>query len=860
VLGRRKKSVKEEDNIFVGEMSLIVGIDLGTSGAVVSTIKKGSLDVILNEASKRKSPGLVSFHNGQRYLGEPASSLEASNAKNTVRELKRFVGKNWSDPEVQRDIAHLANKDRFKELPNDQVGVEVTHDGQTLLFDVRQVLAMQLGGLKRTSEKSLKEVQGTTAIIRDVVLSVPPFFTDQQRRALLDAAKIAGLNVLRLVNEQTAVALDYGMWKNARNVFDEKAQNVMFVDVGFAGTWVSCVSYTKGKLSVLSCASDRELGGRDVDSALMEQFAAEFQAKNKSMDPRKDVKAMLKLRSAAEKAKQVLTPEGMNKAEVYVEYLMNETDLRSMLTIEQLDAIVKPLAERITPLVERALQDAGLKAADLSAVEIVGGSSRMRQFKKALGTVLGLDTSKAPNFGVLTTLNADESVGRGCALMCAMLSPQFRIATSLDVKELVPLPIKVNWEQPASGGASAAASEKEEGDDAVAQGNTLGLLKRTDDTPKLRRVTFRRNEPFEIIASYDEPLEEFLLPTKAPRIIGKFKVSGMPTGKDLAPSSKIAVTFTHDKSGVFGVSAAQLQVEETVKGASDDAAKEGEGKDAAPKKKIVKTDLQVHSVTASCSEEELERMTRIENELTTKDKALRDLADKRNELEEFIYSARSDIDEKLKQFATEDEAKKLKVKLDEEENWLYENSDTATLQQLSSKLAALHTPYDAIQNRLLEIDARTASTERLSNQVQSYLAVANSVSPDHAHITDDERKKVRSACDDIMNWLHAQQEAQAKLPLNKDPTLTASAIDERSSKLRQDCRAIVEKPKPKPASAPTKTATPDASKPADAQDAKPAAQGENGMDVDGEEGKPADGEDAKKESKAEDKVDVEELD
>ena len=813
-------------------MSLIVGIDLGTAGATVSTIKKGALDVILNEASKRKSPALVSFHNGRRYLGEPAAALESGNAKNTIRDIKRLAGRQWSDPEVQRDISRLANRDRFRELPGDNVGVEITHNGENIVFDMRSILAMQLAGLKRTSEQTMKEVHDTVAVVRDVVLSVAPSATDAERRALLDAAKIAGLNVLRLMNENAAVALDYGMWKNARNMFDDKTVNVLFVDIGYSSIWASVVAFTKGKASVLSCAYEREFGGRDVDLALMEQFAAEFQAKTK-LDPRKDPKAMLKLRAAAEKAKQVLTPEGMTKAEVYVEYLMNEIDLRTILTIEQLDAVIGPLAARIEPLVKRALADAKLTPSDISGAELIGGSSRMRQFKKAVGNALGLDTSKPPNFGVLTTLNGDESVSRGCALMCAILSPQFKIAATLELKELVPIPIKVQWEQPATAAASAGKDEKaEDGEDQVASGNSLGLLKRTDDTPKLRRVTFRRGEPFEIVASYDDPIDEAILSAKANRVIGKFKVSGMPAGSN---SGKIAVTFTHDKSGVFGVSSAQLQTEEAAPPAADKDAKD------APKKKIIKTDLNVSSVTASLSEEELDKFARLESDLAAKDKALKDLSDKRNELEEFIYSARSDIEDKLKPYATEEEANKLKAKLDEDENWLYtEEGENATLQQMTQRLAALHTIYDAAHNRLLEIDARQSSIEKLSQQIQSYLAVANSISPDHEHITEEERKKVRLACDDALSWINSQQEAQGKLPLNKDPILTASAVDANAGTLRQECRPIVEKPKPKPAPVEKPKA-----------EAKPAA--EKATDEKSEEKK------AETKDTEDDKMDVEEL-
>jgi len=822
-------------------MSLIVGIDLGTGGATVSTIKKGSIEVILNEGSKRISPALVSFHNGRRYMGEPAAGLESSNAKNTVREMKRFVGKQWSDPEVQRDIARLANRDRYRQLPNDQIGVEVSNAGEDVVLDVRAVLGMQLGGLKRMAETSLKEVHDTIAVVRDVVISVPPYYTDSQRRAVLDAARIADLNVLRLMNDSTAVALDFGMWKNARNVFDDKPVNYMFIDVGFADTWCSITSFTKGKATTLSCTWDRELGGRNVDSAVMEQFANEFLAKTK-MDPRKDFKAMLKLRGAAEKAKQVLTPEGMTKAEVSVEYLMNETDLRTMFTIEQLDEIMKPLLDRFTLVIQRALADAGIKASDLAGVEMIGGSSRMRHFKKAAANALGLDSSKAPNYGVLTTLNAEETVSRGCALQCAILSPQFKIASTLEVKEFVPLPIKVQWEQPAPSAAAPTANDKaEDGEDQVATGNSLGLLKRTDDTPKVRRVTFRRSEPFEVVASYEDPLDEMLLAPQASRTIGKFKISGMPAG---ANNGKIAVNFSHDKSGVFGVSSAQMQTEEAEAGDE----KKKDKKDA--KKKVVKTDLQVQSVTGSLSDADLDQMIRAELEFLAKDKALKDLSDKRNELEEFIYSAKSDISDKLKQFATEEEASKLRTKLEEDEEWLYtEEGDAATFQQLSSRLAALQSPYLTINNRLMEIEARQQSTDKLSLLVQSYLSIANSVSAEYAHLADEDRKKVRAACDEALNWHTAQMEAQGKIPLNKDPIFTAAAIDERASKLRQECKPIVEKPKPKPAAEP---------KPAENGEKKAEKAPEedkNKMDVEGEGEKKADEDKPKDDGKME----VEEL-
>ncbi|KAH9261424.1 hypothetical protein BASA81_000068 [Batrachochytrium salamandrivorans] len=813
-------------------MASIVGIDLGGTDALVSTIRKGAVETILNEASKRKTPTLVSFYNGQRYLGEPALSLESSNAKNTIRDIKRLIGKTWSDPEMQQEIARLPNKDRFKQGPNDSVLIEVTHEGETLALDPKSVLAMTLAGLKRTSEAVTRESHGTGLVMRDVVISVPPYFTDAHRRCVLDAAKIADLNCLKLMNDSSAVALDYGMWRNARGQFDDtKPSVVMFVDVGYSDSWVSIVSFVKGKATVLSVAWDRNLGGRDVEASLVEMFAKEFEAKTK-LNCRTEVKSMLKLNKAAEKAKQVLTPEGTTKAEVFVEYLMNETDFKAMLSVEQLDAVVEPIAARLEPLVVRALADAKLTTEDVPTVEMVGGSTRMRQFKKAVCRIMNLDVSKVPaaNYGVLTTLNSDESVCRGCTLMCAMLSPQFKIQATLDIIELVPLPVKLHWEQPASA-VSAAADTVEEGEDKPAAGNQLALLKRTDETPKTRRVTFRRNEQFDITAEYDE-VEEFLLPKHAPKLLSTFKI-GVPPSQNGQTKAKIAVHFHHDKSGVFGVSSAQLQNEEVVMPPTPEV----EGSDKL-KKKVIKTELVVETKNRwTWQGEEFTKYATLEHELAAKDKLLRDTSDKRNELEEFVYSTRSSLDGELSKFSTAEEKKKLLEKLQEEQTWLEDvDDDEVTLPVLITRLAGLRKLFDVIQSRSNEVEARQEATNRFNTLTQTYLAVLNSVSPDHAHITEEERKRAKLVIEEQTNTLRKEQEKQGKQMLNSNPTLTAAMIDEKTNVVRTECRATVDKPKPKPKT-PTPTPTPPPAANAAEEEAKKSSEEGDKMDVEGEEKK-----------------------
>jgi len=790
----------------------VMGIDLGTSAAVMCHVKAGAVDTVINEASKRKSPALVSFHNGQRYIGEPAVALTSSNYKNTLTEVRRMVGRTWSDPETQRDIARFANSARYKAMANGSVGVEVDHGSETLVLDATSALAMWLAGLKRTAERTLSE-SGTPVAVKDCVLSVPTYYSDVQRRAVLDAGKVAGLNVLRLLNTTSAVALDYGMWKNARNVFDaEKRTLVLFVDTGYADTHVALASYTKGKVEILATASDRELGGRDIDAALVERFAAEFEKKTK-LNPRKEAKAMIKLGAAAEKAKQTLTPEGVTKAEVYVEYLMNETDLRTVLTTEDLDVVLAPLVARIPPLVQRVLEQAAVQQAELHSVEMVGGTSRIRAFKRTVGAALGLDASKPPNFGVLTTLNADESVGRGCALSCAMLSPQFKIAAQIEVLEHVSLPIQLQWEQkPAEPTASSGGGGGggEDGGDAMdvvaaASSNSLVLFTAVDLVPRTRRVTFRRNEQFTIEASYDDRIPDSALPKAAPRHLLSAVVSGMPS--NAATKGSIAVEFTLNKSGVFSASKAEFM--ETV---------EEEGK-----RKTARSQITLAVKHHGATDAELASMLTREADLQAKDRALRERADKRNALEEFIYRSRDALDAELKPFATEAEASKMREQVEKEEAWLYDHGDDASASEFDHKLAALRSSYDRIADRMLQREERAKAAERLSQAVQSLLQVANSTSDEFAHLSDEERNTVRTECDAALGWLHGQMAKQAAAPANVDPVLTAAMIDDKTSALKNKCRPITTKPKPTP---PPKATTP--VPPTSAPPPPPASEDANG--------------------------------
>lgn len=247
--------------------------------------------MLANEVSSRLTPytlqlntrliafrTMVAFGDKERYIGEAANSQYMRNLKNTITDIKRLLGHSWSEKEIQEEIADLPFT--VKELPNHDVGVEVMYAGEKRTFSIISIAAMLLQKLKETAEKALGRA------VRDVVISVPAFWTDKQRRALLDATKIANLNCLRLMNDHAAgeishfastyhvVALNYGIYKT--NLSETDPIRVMFYDMGHTSTTVSIVEFVKGKLKVLSSAHDRTMGGRNFDKLLLQHFAKEF--------------------------------------------------------------------------------------------------------------------------------------------------------------------------------------------------------------------------------------------------------------------------------------------------------------------------------------------------------------------------------------------------------------------------------------------------------------------------------------------------------------------------------------------------------------------------------------------------------
>ncbi|KAI5839213.1 heat shock protein 70 family [Morchella snyderi] len=652
----------------------VVGVDLGAQNTVIAVARNRGVDVITNEVSNRATPSMVGFGPKSRYLGEPAKTQEISNLKNTVGMLKRLAGRRFGEPEL--DIESQFISAELVEARGGEVGARVKYLDQDEVFTGTQLIAMFLSKVKQTASAELK------LPVSDIVLSVPPWFTDAQRRSIMDASEIAGLKLLRLMNDTTATALGYGITKTDLPPQEEKARRVCFIDIGHSNYTASIVAFKKGELTVLSTAYDRHFGGRDFDKALIEHFGIEFKEKNK-IDIQANPKAYFRLAAGVEKLKKILSANA--QAPLNIESIMNDVDVSSMLKREELEELVKPLLDRATGPLEQALKDAGLKPEDIDAIELVGGCTRVPSLKERISAFFGKPLS--------FTLNQDEAVARGCAFACAILSPVFKVR-DFSVHDIVSYPIEFTWEQ------SPEIPDED---------TSLTVFNKNNAVPSTKILTFYRKEPFDLEARYAEPDK---LPGKISPWIGKFSIKGVkPDPKDDFMICKLKARV--NLHGVLNVESGyyveEVEVEEDSMETDEAAADKPKEK---VKKQVKKGELPVISATASIDQDMRNTLNERESEMVTQDKLVADTEDRKNALEEYIYETRGKLDDLYSAFASEDEKSKIRNIMDNAEDWLYNDGEDATKSVYIAKIEELRSAVGPIAQRYFDKEEEKRSAER----------------------------------------------------------------------------------------------------------------------------------------------------
>ncbi|KAF1976647.1 heat shock protein 70 [Bimuria novae-zelandiae CBS 107.79] len=635
----------------------VVGVDLGTLNTVIAVARNRGVDVITNEVSNRATPSLVGFGPKSRYIGETAKNQEVSNLKNTVSSFTRLAGRSLNDPDV--DI----EKD-FVSAPlidvNGQVGAEVTFLGKKEKFTATQITSMFLTKIKQTASAELK------LPVADVVISVPAWYTDAQRRALIDASEIAGLKTLRLINATTASALGWGITKTDLPGPEEKPKRVAFVDIGHSNYTASIVEFKKGELAVKATAWDRHFGGRYIDQALIEHFAKEFKEKYK-IDIFENAKAKFRVQAGVEKLKKILSAN--SAAPLNIESVMNDIDVRGMLKREELEELMQPLLDRATAPIEQALAEAKLKPEDIDAIEMIGGCTRVPALKNRIQEFFGKPLS--------FTLNQDEAVARGCAFSCAILSPVFRVR-DFSVHDIVSYPIEFTWEK---------------SEDIPDEDTSLTVFNKGNVMPSTKILTFYRKHPFDLEAKYAKPE---LLPGKTNPWIGRFSVKGVKEdakGDFMICKLKARLNVHGILNVESGYYVEEVEVEEPI----PEEKKEGDAMDVdskeskePPKMRKVKKqqrkgDLPLSAGTASLDQASKDAATEKENSMIMEDKLVQDTEQQKNDLESFIYELKDKILDVYAEFASDDEKSRLSEKLNQSEDWLYDDGEDATKAQYIAK-------------------------------------------------------------------------------------------------------------------------------------------------------------------------------